>query len=32
LQAFLREYNAGTGAAVCDSEIAKEGLRVTRRR
>jgi fucokinase len=32
LYAFLREYNAGTGAAVCDSEIAKQGLRVTRRR
>jgi len=29
LYAFLREYNAGTGAAVCDSEIAKQGLRVT---
>jgi fucokinase len=32
LHAFLREYNAGTGAAVCDSEIAKQGLRVNRRR
>jgi galactokinase/mevalonate kinase-like predicted kinase len=32
LHGFLREYNAGTGAAVCGSEIAKQGLRVTRRR
>jgi len=32
LHGLLREYNAGTGAAVCGSEIAKQGLRVTRRR